>query len=114
MCRLAPTLSAAEPSPSEGALVGITSVRVAEEAHLLREADAALRGGDTAGATRWLDEHARLFPNGVLAEERDVQRVLVLCASGQPDAARMEASRFLSAYPRSLLAGRVRASCGAP
>jgi hypothetical protein len=101
-------------SPSAGALAGNTSVRVAEEAHLLREADAALRGGDTAGAARWLADHARLFPDGVLAEERDVQRVLVLCAAGQADAARTEASRFLSAYPRSLLAGRVRASCGAP
>ncbi len=90
------------------------SVRVAEEARLLREADAALRAGDTAGATRWLDDHARLFPHGVLAEESDVQRVLVLCAAHQADAARVAASRFLSAYPQSLLAGRVRASCGAP
>ena len=103
-----------ERSPPEGASAGATSVRVAEEAYLLREADGAIRAGDTAGATRWLDEHARLFPHGVLAEERDVQRVLVLCAAGQADAARMEASHFLSAYPRSLFAGRIRASCAAP
>jgi outer membrane protein assembly factor BamD (BamD/ComL family) len=86
-------------------------VRVAEEARLLRDADASLRAGDTAGATRWLDEHARLFPHGVLAEERDVQRVFVLCAAGQTDAARAEAGRFLVSYPQSLLAGRVRTSC---
>jgi hypothetical protein len=106
--------SSPEPSPSERAAAETPSVRVADEAYLLREADAALRGGDTAGANHWLDDHARLFPLGVLAEERDVQRVLVLCAAGHADAARREASRFLSAYPRSLLAGRVRASCGAP
>jgi hypothetical protein len=103
-----------EPSLAGGDMATVRSVRVAEEAHLLREADGALRAGDAAGATRWLDEHARLFPHGVLAEERDVQRVLVLCAAGHADRARMEATRFLSAYPRSLLAGRIRASCGAP
>jgi hypothetical protein len=112
--RAATASSSPEPSPSEGGAAGATSVRVAEEAHLLREAGSALRAGDTAGATRWLDDHARLFPQGVLAEERDVQRVLVLCAAGQADAARTEASHFLRAYPRSLLAARVRASCAAP
>jgi hypothetical protein len=112
--RAAIVASPPEPAPSEAAFEGTTRVRVAQEAHLLREADGALRRGDLAGATRWLDEHARLFPRGVLAEERDGQRVLVLCAAGHADAARMEASRFLSAYPRSLLAERIRASCGAP
>ena len=86
-------------------------MRVAEEAHLLREAEASLRAGDTAGATRLLDDHARLFPHGVLAEERDLQRVLILCAASQVDAARAAASGFLSAYPQSVFAGRVRASC---
>jgi outer membrane protein assembly factor BamD (BamD/ComL family) len=85
---------------------------VGEEAQLLREADAALRAGDTAGAARLLDDHARLFPQGVLAEERDFQRVVLLCAAGKADAARGAASRFLSAYPQSVFAGRVRASCG--
>jgi hypothetical protein len=105
--------AASAPEPSPPAETPAPIVRVADEAHLLREADAALRAGDTAGATRWLDEHARLFPRGVLVEERDVQRVSVLCAAGQTDAARVEARRFLTSYPQSFLAGRVRASCGA-
>lgn len=101
------------PAPSVQAAAETPSIRVAEEARLLRAAEVAFQGGDAQGATRWLDEHARLFPSGVLAEERDVQRVLVLCAEGRTDAARRETSRFLSAYPQSLLAERVRSSCGA-
>jgi hypothetical protein len=91
-----------------------TSTHVAEESRLLRDADAARRAGDTARATRLLDDHARLFPSGVLAEERDLQRVLVVCAAGQTDAARAAANRFLSAHAQSVFAGRVRASCGVP
>jgi hypothetical protein len=89
-------------------------VSVAEEARLLREADAALRSGDTARAAGLLADHARQFPHGVLVEERDAQRVLVLCAAGQEDDARAEASRFLRAYPESPLAGRVRLACARP
>jgi hypothetical protein len=108
----ASSASSPEAAPSAGAAAAAGGVRVAEEAHLLREADAALRAGDTAGAGRFLDDHARLFPHGVLAEERDLQRVVLLCAAGQVAAARVAAGRFLSAYPQSVFAGRVRASCG--
>ena len=99
---------AAAPPPAQ------SSVSVAEEARLLREADAALRSGDAARAAGLLADHARQFPHGVLAEERDAQRVLVLCAAGQEDDARAEASRFLRAYPESPLAGRVRLACARP
>jgi outer membrane protein assembly factor BamD (BamD/ComL family) len=86
-------------------------VSVVAEAHLLRDAEAALRAGDVGRATALLEEHARVFPHGVLVEERDAERVLVLCAAGQVDTARTEAQRFFEAHPESPLARRVRASC---
>lgn len=100
--------SVAPPLPS----VAPPSVDVADEARLLREADAALRAGDSARAEAFLDEHARRFPEGVLAEERDAELVLVQCAAGQAERARTSESRFLREHPRSLLAGRVKGSCG--
>lgn len=87
---------------------------LAEETRLLREANAATRAGDTARARALLDEHARRFPRGVLAEERDAERVLSLCAAGRTDEARAAAARFLATHPHSTLGARVRASCGVP
>jgi hypothetical protein len=85
---------------------------LAEETRLLRQADAATRGGDGRRALELLDEHARRFPRGVLAEERGAERVLALCAAGRIGEARAAATRFLADRPQSPLAGRVRASCG--
>ncbi len=89
----------------------VASVSVGEEARLLREADAALRAGDLSRAGVLLDEHARTFPRGVLVEERDAERVLLLCAEGDAPAARAEGERFLVRHSQSPLAARVRASC---
>jgi hypothetical protein len=84
---------------------------VGDETHLLREADAALRGGDAARALALLDDHARLYPSGVLAEERSVERIFALCKLGRTTEARAHATRFLRAHPDSPLADGVRASC---
>jgi hypothetical protein len=92
------------PAPTRGAL--------AEETRLLREADAATRAGEPARALSLLAEHARRFPQGVLAEERDVERLLALCAAGRTEEARTAAAELLQTRPRSPLAGRVRGSCG--
>jgi hypothetical protein len=83
-----------------------------DETRLIGAADAALRAGDGASALLRLDEHARSFPDGVLAEERSAERVLALCALGRDADARTEADRFLSDRPRTPLAAKVRASCG--
>ena len=86
---------------------------LAEEARLLREAEIARRAGDVARATSLLDEHARRFPRGALAIERDAARVLVLCDAGRATDARRLAARFLRRHPRSPLADRVRSACEA-
>jgi hypothetical protein len=85
---------------------------VGAETRLLRRADEALRSGQPAMALDLLDEHARTFPQGVLAEERSAERVTTLCALGRTGEARAEAERFLTTTPDSPLASQVRASCG--
>jgi RNA polymerase sigma-70 factor (ECF subfamily) len=82
------------------------------EADLLRGVDAALKAGNAARALAKLDQHRATFPSGMLVEEREAERVVVLCALGRTDEARAAASVFLRDRPRSPLAGRVRASCG--
>jgi len=87
---------------------------VGAEAALLRRADSALKSGDPSRARALLDEHASTFPRGILSEEREAERVIVLCALGQVAQARAAAATFLRARPRSPLAARVRGSCGGP
>jgi hypothetical protein len=87
---------------------------VADEARLLREADAARSSGDAAQALTLLEEHARRFPGGVLVEERSAERVVVLCALGRTSEARAAGGAFLRDHPSSPLAARVRASCAGP
>jgi hypothetical protein len=58
-----------------------------------------------------LDEHARRFPRGALAEEREAARVLALCAQGRASEARASASAFVASNPRSPFAAQVRRSC---
>jgi RNA polymerase sigma-70 factor (ECF subfamily) len=78
----------------------------------LREGVSALHAGDAARALAAFDEHARLYPNGFLSEERAGERVLALCDLGRTAEAGAAASAFLAQHPRSPLAARVRSSCG--
>ncbi|MBX3186582.1 MAG: tetratricopeptide repeat protein [Labilithrix sp.] len=84
------------------------------EATLLRRAQAAIDSGDGVRALELLDTHARRYPNGVLADQREADRVLALCALGQMPASREAAERFLAARPRSSHAERVRRACRVP
>jgi outer membrane protein assembly factor BamD (BamD/ComL family) len=85
---------------------------VAEEAKLLRDANAALQGGDAAGALALLDQHRRAYPKGTLSEESMAERVFALCRMRRTADARLEARRFLQSYPKSPLANGIRESCG--
>jgi hypothetical protein len=85
---------------------------LAAETTLLRDADRALRAGDTATALARLDEHETRFPNGALAPERAAERLIVLCQLGVADPRAV--SRFLEARSGSPLAARVRRACTAP
>jgi hypothetical protein len=84
-----------------------------EEVATLRDARSALRQGHAALAVTLLDEAARRYPDGVLAEDRAAERVFALCASGRVGEARAQAALFLASHARSPYAGAVRSSCGA-
>ena len=85
---------------------------VGAETDLLRQAGDAAKAGRPAIALALLQEHATRFPNGILSEEREAERIVVLCALGRTEDARVAASQFLREHPRSPLARRVRESCG--
>jgi hypothetical protein len=84
------------------------------ELELLDEADRALARGDASGALRTLETHAREHPTGALAAEREVRRVLALCAAGRTDEARQRYALLDRSHVGSTIAARLRASCAAP
>lgn len=100
------------PASTAGASGGVDAVE--GEARLLRNAEAAIAAGDGVTALALLDTHARRFPDGALAEQRDAERVVAMCTVGRVPAARAAAERYLAAHPRSSRAERVRRACGAP
>lgn len=85
---------------------------IAQEVALLSEARSALGAGEAKRALGVLARHAKRFPNGVLARERDVSWITALCVLGRVDQARAKADVFLRAHGSSPHAAKVRASCG--
>ena len=69
---------------------------------ILDRAQTALRDGRYGDARRSVGAHARQFPRGVLAEERDGLRIRVALAAGQTARAERWYTRFLQRYPDSL------------
>lgn len=88
-----------------------TPVSIAEETRLVRGAETALRQGNSAEALALLAEHARRFPQGVLAEEREGERAIATCTSASPEARAAAAARFRRAHPDSAMLPRVAAAC---
>lgn len=84
---------------------------LAEERRLIAEAQAALQRGDLAGAHARLDEHARRFAQGVLSDEREVLRVLLLCDQDRRPEALAAAQALLAARGAGLFLPRLRGAC---
>lgn len=84
---------------------------LAAEAALLQRAQTAHAAGDDVAALGLLDQHAREYADGALAQERAALRVVALCAAGREDEGRAAAASFLRAHPGSVLAERVRGAC---
>jgi hypothetical protein len=84
------------------------TVAVAEEAGLINAGVVALRSGHPARALELFDRHALLYPQGVLAEERDAERALSLADLGRQAEARAAIQEFLRARPQSPSAARLR------
>jgi hypothetical protein len=87
------------PSTARSAPAG---VGLAGERTLLERARAALARDDADAALAALDEHARSFPHGALAEERELLAVRALTAAARTPEARARAARFRHAYPNSV------------
>jgi hypothetical protein len=81
------------------------------EMKLLRQADGALRRGDSAAALAALNKHATQYPSGVLSQEREGVRAIALCSSGNVGQGQSAAQRFLSQAAKSPLASRIRSAC---
>jgi hypothetical protein len=84
-----------------------------EESRLLRAAQVDLQARRTDAAMRSLDEHAARFPAGVLREERLTLRVLVLCETGEVEAARRARAELDRSFPATSHASRLANSCAA-
>jgi len=110
--RIAPSRAVAATSHESTAVPSVPPSSLESETRLLRDASFELGAGRPERALALLDEHARSFSGGALVEEGRVERILALCALGRTSAAHDEGARFLRERPHSLLADRVRASCG--
>lgn len=104
--------SALAPAPAEPQASAAKHERrsdsLSEEVALLARAETELHAGRFAGALRLLDEHARTFPRGVLAQERIAARVHALCGLGRVSEANTELARIT---PGSLQEPSARAAC---
>lgn len=109
--RAEPARAASNQMPKTVAAVPAESDALERETNLWRQANRARNDGQWAEALRLLDQHAREFPNGVLAVERTVERIVVLCHMGRREEAR-ESSAFLATHPDSSLRRRVESNCG--
>jgi hypothetical protein len=93
----------------DGTTSDATSVksRLTEERSLIEIARAALARGDGDAALNASGDHAKRFPEGLLAEEREALAVQALAVQGNADQARARARTFRAKYPGSLFRSAV-------
>lgn len=77
----------------------------------LRRAQRALHENDAGRALATLDDLDRRVPLDVLGEERQMTRILALCAAGDTLEARSLARGWHTQYPGSVYATRLQGSC---
>lgn len=99
------------PSPEPAVQVEPEPTTIVEEAAVLRRARAALASGEASRALTLVREHARRFSDGVLAPERGLLEVDVLCQLDRVDDARAAANRYAKRFPDSGWNARIARSC---
>jgi hypothetical protein len=77
------------------------------ELELLQRAQVAYTRHDFSIALALIEVHARRFPSGQLAEQREALRVRSLAGAGRADEAHRAASAFAARFPRSVLLPRL-------
>jgi hypothetical protein len=109
----APTERRAAPAHEEAPAPARPANVLGAEQALLDPARAALARGDGKGALALLDQHARRFPDGALAQEREAMTIHALVRAGEPERARGRADAFHARYPDSLLWPMIESTLGA-
>ena len=82
------------------------------ELALMKRLQGALRDADFVAVLAVCAEHARRWPHGVFAVEREGARAIASCGTASDDAV-LRAKRFLTAHPDAPVAMRVSAACAA-
>jgi hypothetical protein len=95
----------AEPAPSTAA-----ASTFAEEFRLMKAAKQALDAGKLHLVQVWLEEHARLYPQGVFQSERQALEVLLDCRRG-PRSGSAAARRYVNQHPSSPFIDRIARAC---
>jgi hypothetical protein len=72
-----------------------------EESALVLAARSALRAGDATRCLSLLDTARQRFPRPALGQEREALTIQALARTGQTQAAKQRAARFVRAYPES-------------
>jgi hypothetical protein len=83
-----------------------------QELALIKAAKTELDAGHSAAALDLLSQHARAYPRGVFAGEREALRALGSCAAGDSASRKKLGTAFIRAYPSSPMVDRVRRACG--
>jgi len=102
---------ASEASPAKPSSAAFDSA-LSAEVTALGPARSALAAGDYDAALAATDAHARQFPGGVLAQEREALAIQALGRAGRTAEAQERARRFQQRYPTSTLLDTVRNSIG--
>ncbi|GMU60376.1 MAG: hypothetical protein AMXMBFR34_21390 [Myxococcaceae bacterium] len=89
---------------------GARDTELSAERALLEVARTALAKGDVPGTLEAVERHAREFPRGRLAEEREVLFIQALAQAGRRDEALARAQRFRAHFPDSLMLPAVDAA----
>jgi hypothetical protein len=103
----APFATAAPAAPIAPAAPAASSdtkdAKLASERVLIDMARTAVGRGQGDAALEALQRHAREFPRGQLAEDREWLAIQALLLTGRTDAAKQRAERFRAAFPRSMM-----------
>jgi hypothetical protein len=83
---------------------------LAREVALLSRASSELHAARPAAALQALNEHARRFPAGVLAQERAAARARALCELGRTSEAQVELAKLTPGSPHAARAAQACAS----
>jgi hypothetical protein len=83
---------------------------LAREVALLSRASSELHAARPAAALQALNEHARRFPAGVLAQERAAARARALCELGRTSEAQLELAKLTPGSPHAARAAQACAS----